>query len=117
MDGWWSLPAGALDKGETLLAAASRELCEEVGLSARLESLKHAHVLHSLTEQRDWVGHFFMVKEWTGEPSLCEPDKHDALGWYAVGALPEPTIPYVRQALTAIRESLGYSEYGWGASA
>ena len=117
MDGWWSLPAGGLDKGETLSAAAARELSEEVGLVVPPTALEHVHAIHSLTEQRDWVGHFFVVRAFEGEPRLCEPDKHDALGWFALSDLPSPVIPYVRQSLEKISANEHYSEYGWIASA
>lgn len=35
LKGWWSLPGGALEIGETLKAAVCREVCEETGLEVR----------------------------------------------------------------------------------
>jgi 8-oxo-dGTP pyrophosphatase MutT (NUDIX family) len=115
MDGYWSLPAGGLDAGETLRSAAARELAEEVGLVVEQSVLRHAHVAHSLTEGRDWVGHFFTATTWKGEPSLREPDRHDQVQWFCLADLPEPTIPYVRQALSHILVGTPYSEFGWPA--
>ncbi len=113
MDGSWSLPAGGLDAGETLRSAAVRELAEEVGISTEKHALLHVHVLHSLTEGRDWMGHFFTTTAWRGEPFVREPDKHDAVQWFSLDELPDSTIPYVRQAIDCISNGRPYSEYGW----
>ena len=37
-DGWWSLPKGQVESGETLLAAAVREFGEETGLESALDN-------------------------------------------------------------------------------
>ncbi|MGO4573883.1 NUDIX hydrolase [Microvirga sp. 2TAF3] len=113
MDGYMSIPAGGLDANETILEAAIREAREEVGITLEPSALRHAHTLHSLTESRDWLGHFFMATEWAGEPQICEPDKHDTLIWAPVSALPHNMIPYIRQGLLGIEERQTYSEYGW----
>ena len=54
----------------------------------------------------EWLGAVFAAERWTGTPRLCEPDKHDGLGWYPVAALPETTIGYVRQAIRAYQDVL-----------
>jgi 8-oxo-dGTP pyrophosphatase MutT (NUDIX family) len=113
MDGQFSLPAGALEAGETIRAAAIREVREEVGVEIEPGSLHHAHVLHSLTEGADWLGHFFVARRWTGEPRICEPAKHSEILWTVLARLPDDLIPYVRQALGAITRGEVYSEYGW----
>jgi len=114
MDGHYSLPAGALEPGETIRDAAIREASEEVGVAIDPASLRHAHVVHSRPEGSDWVGHFFNAASWTGEPRICEPDKHAELCWAPLARVPPLTIPYVGQALACIGRSESYSEYGWG---
>lgn len=113
MDGAFSIPAGGLDAGETISEAAIREAREEVGVRIDPADLAYAHTLHSLTESRDWVGHFFTVMRWNGTPALQEPDKHSDLGWWPLRNLPQETIPYVRQALLCIDQRKPYSEFGW----
>ncbi|MCI4186795.1 NUDIX hydrolase [Dickeya dianthicola] len=113
MDGCFSLPAGGLEKGETLSTAAARELKEETGVDAIPSELALAHTMHVWTENRSWIGHYFICREWSGVPFLAEPDKHAEVSWKNMSDLPEETIPYVRQAIEAINADESYSEYGW----
>lgn len=113
MDGSFSIPAGGLDAGETIGAAAIREAYEEVGVKIAPENLHYVHTLHSKTDDRTWLGHFFQATNWEGSPTLRELDKHSDLQWRAINALPAQTIPYVRQALLAVATRKPYSEYGW----
>jgi 8-oxo-dGTP pyrophosphatase MutT (NUDIX family) len=113
MDGLFSLAAGALEAGETIATAASREAQEELGVRLVPSSMRHAHTLHSLTDRADWVGHFFVATGWLGVPTLCEPGKHADLTWRPLHDLPGDLIPYVRQALTCIAAGIPYSEFGW----
>jgi 8-oxo-dGTP diphosphatase len=113
MDGSFSISAGGLDAGETLRGAAIREAYEEVGVRIAAEDLQYVHTLHSKTEGTPWLGHFFQAKVWHGTPGVREPDKHGDLQWQPINALPDDTIPYVRQAILAIAAQEPYSEYGW----
>lgn len=113
MDGCFSLPAGGLEKGETLSTAAARELKEETGVDAIPSELALAHTMHVWTENRSWIGHYFICREWRGVPFLAEPDKHAEVSWKNMSDLPEETILYVRQAIEAINADESYSEYGW----
>jgi 8-oxo-dGTP pyrophosphatase MutT (NUDIX family) len=113
MDGSFSIPAGGLDAGETIGAAAIREAYEEVGVRIAPGDLRYVHTLHSRTGGAAWVGHFFQAMVWEGAPALREPDKHSDLQWRSIDALPSETIPYVRQAILAIAARKPYSEYGW----
>ncbi len=90
-----------------------REAREEIGVDIATENLHYAHTLHSRTEGRTWLGHFFQVTKWDGTPRLCEPEKHSDLQWRFINDLPFETLSYVRQAIECVAANIPYSEYGW----
>jgi 8-oxo-dGTP diphosphatase len=112
-DGFYSVPAGALEPGETLVSAAIREAREEVGVELRANQLRLVHTMHCCTEGDEWLGHFFMAETWMGEARLLEPDKHSNLTWALPFEAPRPLLGYVQQALEAIMRNQRYSEFGW----
>jgi len=66
MDGSFSIPAGALESGETIRMAAVREAHEEVGVRINPHDLVYVHTLHSLTAGNDWVGRPFLHRAGLG---------------------------------------------------
>jgi 8-oxo-dGTP pyrophosphatase MutT (NUDIX family) len=97
-DGDYSVPAGHLDGGETVVGAAQREALEEVGVSLAEDDLIFTGVMHRI-EDEERVDFFFLVRAWPREPFNNEPEKCDDLRWVDLDALPENTVPYVRQAI------------------
>lgn len=97
-DGDYSVPAGHLDGGETVVEAGCREGLEEVGVALSGEDLVFTGVMHRI-EDEERVDFFLLVRKWAREPFNNEPDKCDDLRWVDLDALPENTVPYVRQAI------------------
>lgn len=97
-DGEYSVPAGHLDGGETVVAAGCREAREEVGVALAEDDLAFSGVMHRI-EDEERVDFFFLVRAWSGEPFNNEPEKCSDLRWFPLDALPENTVPYVRQAI------------------
>lgn len=110
-DGEYSVPAGHLDGGETVVQAGLREGKEEVGIELQETDLTFSTVMHRI-EDDERVDFFFQVETWSGEPFNAEPDKCDDLRWVEMDALPEKTVPYVRQALTNHFSGVRFAEYG-----
>jgi len=119
-DGNYSVPAGHLDGGETVRMAARREALEEIGVHLDVEDIAFAAVMHrksanTLPGTDERVDFFVHIKAWDGEPFNAEPEKCDELLWCEVDALPENTIPYVRQAIRISLNNVPFDEFGWRA--
>jgi 8-oxo-dGTP diphosphatase len=102
--GYWEVPGGKVEKGETVAQALRRELQEELGIdvlaSEELTVLEydypHAYV-------RLYVS---IIREWSGTPRGCEGQ---ALSWQSIASeLPsvEPLLPAAWPMLEYLRRSL-----------
>lgn len=111
-DGEYSVPAGHLDGGETVIAAAAREAEEEIGVRIEAQDTVFSSVMHRL-DGDERVDFFVHVYKWQGEPFNAEPEKCDDLLWSNVDQLPANTVPYVRQALKNHLNEIKFDEYGW----
>ena len=113
MDGYYGLPAGKVEKGETYTQAAIREAFEEVGVVVAENNLNALHTQHRKTDDTTWVGVFFVADDWQGEPHNAEPEKSDGFEWLDLNNLPENIVPSQRAALINILAKKPYSEFGW----
>jgi 8-oxo-dGTP pyrophosphatase MutT (NUDIX family) len=111
-DGNYSVVAGHLEAGETVLQAAIRESYEEAGVRLEAEALHVGHVMHRRCED-ERVDFFVVAERWTGQIVNREPTKCDELAWHPLAALPDNVIAYVRHGIACCRSGLVYSEFGW----
>ncbi len=109
-DGQYSVPAGHLDGGETVMAAAAREAQEETGVRIDVDQTVFSSVMHRM-EGDERVDFFVHVRRWQGEPVNTEPDKCDDLRWVNVDKLPDNTIPYVRRAIQNHQTGIVFDEF------
>jgi 8-oxo-dGTP diphosphatase len=109
-DGQYSVPAGHLDGGETVMAAAAREAEEEVGVHIEPGNMTFSTVMHRM-EEEERVDFFVHVHGWQGEPFNAEPDKCDDLRWMDLDQLPVNTVLYVRQALGNHLAGIPFDEF------
>jgi ADP-ribose pyrophosphatase YjhB (NUDIX family) len=88
--GQWSIPGGAQELGETVYAAAEREVMEETGLGIRILGL--IDVVDGI--RRDEEGrvswHYTLIDlaaEWSGGDARAGDDA-EAVGWFSLKDLP-----------------------------
>ena len=112
-DGRYGVPAGHLDGGEEVRAAAAREAREELGITVAPADLTVAGVMHRRAPGGERVDFFLTAGRWSGEIVNAEPHKCDDLRWCALAALPKGMVPYVRRALDNWRGGVWYDAHGW----
>jgi mutator protein MutT len=103
MDGRYDLPSGHVERGEALLDAATRELQEETGLTAKPTDLKLWHINQFSANNQEYYNFFFIAGTWQGEPVIMEHDKCDDMGFFPLEHLPKLT-PGSQVALADIHE-------------
>jgi 8-oxo-dGTP diphosphatase len=103
LDGWYALPGGHLQCGEAVLACAKRELQEETGIVVDSRRMRPAAVMPYRDNGEQGVNFIMRCDEFQGEPRLTEPDRFDAIGWWAWDALPTPVVSYLARALAMSR--------------
>ena len=113
-DGQYSVPAGHLDGGETVMDAAAREAKEEVGIKIEADDMTFSTVMHRMegNKEDERVDFFVYVHQWQGEPFNAEPDKCDDLCWVDINQLPVNVVPYVRRALGNHLAEVPFDEFG-----
>lgn len=128
-DGYWACAAaGHVEEGESVVAAAVREVREELGVRVDPTALRPLTVLHRgepggpAIEQR--ADFFFEVTAWEGVPAIQEPEKAAGLAWAPLDGLPDPVVPHEAAVLAAVhaRETGGASvpplmTFGFGETA
>ncbi|HLD24947.1 MAG TPA: NUDIX domain-containing protein [Patescibacteria group bacterium] len=89
--GTWEIPGGKVHFGETLVEAIQREMKEEYGVDLVLTYQFPAQNHMIPDEHQHWVPTCFISHIANGqEPKILESEKCEALGWFALGNLPEP---------------------------
>ena len=101
-DGFYMLPGGHVDQGESVLHATARELKEELGIDVKEEDLKFKLVESIKTH----ITFFFKVKNYTGIPQNMEPEKHDEVVFLSTD---HPQIhPFSKKELELIKQGISF---------
>lgn len=114
-DGCWAPPGGHLEAGEAPLAAALRECAEEVGIRVSPAHTRPVATLVYDDAPGAGLNILFAARlETTVEP-LPDPACAAAAAWFDPGALPEPAVPWLPDALARAARiaALGVSDSPW----
>lgn len=106
----WDLPSGKADRGESVTAAAARELREETGLTVDPAALRIAGIIHGawgVEAPNGFLTVIFAARSWHGEPVNAEPREHARVAWFPVSGVPAELVPDRRDALIGYLRSPG----------
>ena len=101
--GWWNLPGGGMEAGETVEQGLLREVREEIGVDVRIVRLVGVYSKPQKTE----VVLTFLCKL-IGETEPATSDEISEIGWFKADALPADTLPKHRQRV--LDAALGQAE-------
>jgi len=110
-DGFFTFPAGHIEKDELPKEAMLRELKEETGLVCNIESIIPIHVMHRICDSgRTYVDYYFKIQKYNNKPEKKETRKCDYIDWYSIENIPNNTLPNVKIALNFIKKKILISE-------
>ena len=100
----WSIPGGAIQKDESVLVAASRELSEEVGIVIPPEQWRvFATYTQTIEYKNDTVT--CVYAETNDMQYTVDAFEVVAARWCAIDVLPTPLTPSVRKILTLYEQA------------
>lgn len=112
MDGWYSIPAGHIEDGESITRGTCREILEETGVAIQPEHMKLVHVMHRKSDDIR-MDFFFLIEKYDTKPHNVESRKCSGMKWFSMSSLPKNTIPYIKKAIQHVHASVFFSEFGW----
>lgn len=116
MDGYYGLPSGKVENGESYSQTAIREAREEIGITVNLDDVTPLLACHRRdvdTDDTVWVDMIFESKVWSGEVTNAEPERSSEVAWLNPDNLPDNVIPSTKFYLAQIAAGKTYCEYGW----
>ncbi len=103
LKGYWSLPGGRVEMGETTEETAARKVREELGIWFDPRGLKLVHVdTYLFTERQDITITYALSL--TGKPKLRLDYQHEDYGWFQIETLPSPIHPTMLNLLKSLVE-------------
>lgn len=111
MDGFYALPGGHQEQGESVTGAALRECAEELGIQLRV--LEPACVLPYRSGRHQGINFVFSARDYAGRPRINEPELFDELVWALPDQLPAPYADWIPSALALAGQPSWFQELEW----
>ena len=102
-NGLWAVVSGILEPGEQPAHAAVREVLEETGIVAVVEGLASVSsdtdtVVYGNGDRTQYLDLTFLCRAVGGQARVSD-DESTAVGWFELGALPEPMASSSRERI------------------
>lgn len=120
MDGFYALPGGRHDGGESLTHAVIREAREEVGIICQPEDIEFSSFIHfnNTDTDKDILPEIlyatFKVNRFSGEVTNTEPHKCEELRFFPIDQLPNNMTDMSRRCIEQAFSNITYAEVDWG---
>lgn len=110
--GWWVLPAGHIEQGETARDAAIREAKEELDINIAPSDIKCVHITSNLASRTESFDFYFEVSKYSGTMRNCESGKCVEMRYFTLDevATLKNVISPTRMSLAALQRGEIYSE-------
>lgn len=111
MDGYYALPGGHQEAGESVQAAAQRECVEETSVVP--DDIRPVCVMPYRSGRHQGLNFIFETSCFQGEPTINEPDLFDAGIWVDPAELPDPVAVWLPDVLAMRAQGDWYREFEW----
>jgi len=101
-DAKWSLPGGGIERGETPISAARRELLEETGIEVQEKDCKYLATLEKVATGASYRAPLFLLRIHSSAlpDHLVNKWEIAEIGWFQMSKLPVPLSHLVEVAIS-----------------
>lgn len=104
----WHLPGGGVERGETCVQAAIKEVREEVGLIVAPNDMQLISIHANFENFRGDHVLVYLTRTWTQVP-VDNAREIAEFGFFSTDALPDATTPGTRRRIKELRQSVPVS--------